>query len=150
MATNMFKKYTESKCREWPVASGTQAGTVVLHPVSNQVGVTLTARGDSTTAAGIPGVTGGTIANGGAGNKANSATVAVDGSWLLTVATVVNGDTNPASGSGGGTPAGTAVYRTTASGAYTLASAGGVKIGVIDDGVIVGGVAPVLIGEVLP
>ena len=149
MATNMYKKYTESKVREWPVPAGTQAGTVVLHPISNQVGVTLTARGDATRAAGIPGVTGGTIPNGGVGNKANSATVAVDGSWLLTVATVVNGDTNPASGSAG-TPAGTAVYRTTATGAYTLASAGGVKIGVIDDGVIVGGVAPVLIGEVLP
>ena len=149
MATNMYKKYTESKVREWPVPAGTQAGTVVLHPISNQVGVTLTARGDSTTAAAIPGVTGGTIPNGGVGNKANSATVAVDGSWLLPVATVVNGDSNPASGSDG-TPAGTAVYRTTATGAYTLASAGSVKIGVIDDGVIVGGVAPVLIGEVLP
>lgn len=148
MATNMFKKYTESKCREWPVASGTQAGTVVLHPVSNQVGVTLTARGDSTTAAGIPGVTGGTIPNGGVGNKANSATVAVDGSWLLTVATVVNGDSNPASGSGGGTPAGTAVYRLNASpNTITLASASATKIGVIDDGVIVDGVAPVLIGK---
>lgn len=149
MATNMYKKYTESKTREWPVAAGTQAGTVVLHPVSNQVGITLTARGDSTHAANIPGVTGGTIPNGGAGNKANSATVAVDGSWLLTVATVVNGDSNPESGSAG-TPAGTAVYRTTATGVYTLVSTGGVKIGVIDDGVIVGGVAPVLIGEVLP
>lgn len=148
MATNMYKKYTESLTREWPVASGTQAGTVVLHPISNQVGVTLTARGDSTVAAGIPGVTGGTVPNGGVGNKANSATVAVDGSWLLTVATVVNGDTNPESGSAG-TPAGTAVYRTTATGLYTLASAGGTQIGVIDDGVIVGGVAPVLIGAVL-
>lgn len=149
MATNMFKKYTESKTREWPVAVGTQAGTVVLHPISNQVGVALTARGDSTVAAGIPGVTGGTIPNGGAGNKANSATVAVDGSWLLTVATAVNGDTNPASGSAG-TPAGTAVYRTTATGVYTLSATGGVKIGVVDDGVIVGGVVPVIIGEVLP
>lgn len=149
MATNMYKKYTESKCREWPVPAGTQAGTVVLHPISNQVGVTLTARGDSTTAANIPGVTGGTIPNGGAGNKANSATVAVDGSWLLTVATVVNGDTNPETGTAG-TPSGTAVYRTTATGAYTLSSTGGTQIGVIDDGVIVGGVAPVLIGEVLP
>lgn len=144
----MYKKYTESLTREWPVAAGTQAGTVVLHPISNQVGVTLTARGDSTVAAGIPGVTGGTVPNGGVGNKANSATVAVDGSWLLPVATVVNGDSNPESGTAG-TPAGTAVYRTTASGAYTLASAGGVQIGVIDDGVIIGGVAPVLIGAVL-
>lgn len=148
MATNMFKKYTESKCREWPVAAGTQAGTVVIHPISSQVGVTLTARGDSTVPINIPGVTGGTVSNGGVGNKANSATVAVDGSWLLAVATVVNGDTNPATGTAG-TPVGTAVYRTTATGAYTLVDTAGVQIGVIDDGVIVGGVAPVLIGAVL-
>lgn len=147
MATNMYKKYTESLCREWPVAAGTQAGTVVIHPLSEQVGVTLTARGDSTVAAGIPGVTGGTVPNGGAGNKANSATVAVDGSWLLAVATVVNGDTNPETGSAG-TPAGTQVYRTTA-GALTLTEGTNTPVGVIDDGVIVGGVAPVLIGAVL-
>lgn len=147
MATNMYKKYTESLCREWPVAAGTQAGTVVIHPLSEQVGVTLTARGDSTTAANIPGVTGGTVPNGGAGNKANSATVAVDGSWLLAVATVVNGDTNPETGSAG-TPAGTQVYRTTA-GALTLTEGTNTPVGVIDDGVIVGGVAPVLIGAVL-
>lgn len=147
MATNMYKKYTESKCREWPVAAGTQAGTVVIHPISEQVGVTLTARGDSTVTAGIPGVTGGTVPNGGAGNKSNSATVAVDGSWLLTVATVVNGDTNPETGTAG-TAAGTAVYRTTA-GALTLTEGTNTPVGVIDDGVIVGGVAPVLIGAVL-
>lgn len=149
MATNMYKKYTESKTREWPVPSGTQAGTVVLHPVSNQVGITLTARGDSTTAANIPGVTGGTRPNGGVGNKSNSATVAVDGSWLLLVAGATNGDTNPASGSAG-TAVGTAVYRVTADGTYSLTATGAVKIGVVDDGVIVGGVVPVLIGEVLP
>lgn len=147
MALNMYKKYTESKTREWPVPAGTQAGTVVLHPVSNQVGITLTARGDSTTAANVPGITGGTIPNGGAGNKANAATVAVDGSWLLTVATVVNGDTNPETGSAG-TPSGTAVYRLNASpNTITLSSTSATKIGVIDDGVIVGGVAPVLIGS---
>lgn len=146
MATNMYKKYTESKCREWPVPAGTQAGTVVIHPLSEQVGVTLTARGDSTTAANIPGVTGGTVPNGGAGNKANSATVAVDGSWLLPVATVVNGDTNPETGTAG-TPAGTPVFLVDADGTYALA--GDTQIGVVDDGVIVGGVAPVLIGAVL-
>lgn len=147
MATNMYKKYTEGKVREWPVPSGTQAGTVVLHPISNQVGITLTARGDATRPAGIPGVTGGTIPNGGVGNKANSATVATDGSWLLTVDTAVNGDTNPETGSAG-TPAGTAVYRLNASpNTITLASSSATKIGVIDDGVIVGGVAPVLIGK---
>ena len=138
MATNMFKKYTESKTREWPVEEGTQAGDVVIHPVSDQVGVALTARGDSTTAAGIPGVTGGTIPNGGAGNAPDSATVAVDGSWLLEVAGVT-----------ASTPQGTTVYRVDADGTYSTTSAGGTAIGVTDDGAIVNGVAPVLIGAVL-
>ena len=145
MATNMYKKYTESKTREWPVPAGTQAGTVVLHPISNQVGVTLTARGDATRAAGIPGVTGGTVPNGGVGNKSNAATVAVDGSWLLTVAGVTNGDTNPETGTAG-TASGTAVYRIAADGTYTTTAGSNTKIGVIADGNIVGGVAPVSIG----
>jgi hypothetical protein len=141
----MYKKYTEAKTREWAVPSGTQAGTVVINAQSGQVGVTLTARGDSTRAAGIPGVTGGTVPNGGVGNKPGSATVAVDGSWLLTVAGVTNGDT----GSGGaGTDEGTEVYRA-ANGTYSLTATNNTFIGVIDDGVIVGGVAPVLIGAVI-
>lgn len=146
MATNMYKKYTESKTREWEVPSGTQAGTIVLHDVSNQVGITLTARGDSTASAGIPGVTGGTIPNGGVGNKPDCATVAVDGSWLLDVDGVTDGETN---GSGQtGTAAGTAVYRLNASpNTITLTATSATKIGVIDDGAIVGGVAPVLIGK---
>ena len=149
MATNMFKKYTESKTREWAVPAGTKSGDLVVHATSGQVGVALTSRGDSTTAANIHGVTGGTIPNGGVGNKSNSATVAVDGSWRLLVAGVTDGDTNPESGSAG-TAAGTAVYRVTANGTYSLTAAGGTKIGVVDDGVIVDGVVPVLIGEVLP
>jgi len=144
MATNMYKKYTEGKTREWPVASGTLPGTVVLHPISNQVGITLTARGDATGPANIIGVTGGTVGIGGAGNKANTATVAVDGSWILTVVGVTAGDTNAASG--GGTASGTPVYRVTADGTYSLTSSGGVKIGVVDDGVIVGTKTPVLLG----
>jgi hypothetical protein len=149
MSTNMYKKYTEAKTREWAVPSGTQAGAVVINAQSGQVGVTLTARGDSTRAAGIPGVTGGTVPNGGVGNKPGSATVAVDGTWLLTVAGVANGET----GSGGaGTDEGTEVYGVVASGAVTslsLTASGNTLIGVIDDGAIVGGVAPVLIGAVL-
>jgi hypothetical protein len=141
----MYKKYTESKVREWPVAAGTLAGVVVIHPLSNQVGVTLTARGDATATTTLPGGSTITHAIGGKGNKANSATVAVDGSWLLTVAGVTNGDTNPATGTAG-TAAGTAVYRTSA-GAYTTTVGSNTKIGVIDDGVILGGVAPVLIGS---
>lgn len=148
MATNMFKKYTESKTREWPVESGTVAGDVVIHPVSGQVGVALPDRGDAQRPANIPGVTGGTVPSGGAGNKANSATVAVDGSWLLEIDGVTDGDTNPASGTAG-TAAGTSVYRVDADGTYSLTSSSATFIGVIDDGVIVNGVAPVLIGAVL-
>lgn len=144
MATNMYKKYTESKTREWPVAVGTVAGTVVLHPISSQVGITLTARGDVTGAASIPGVTGGTVPIGGVGNRAHEATVAVDGSWILSVVGVTAGDTNTASATG--TASGTAVYRVTADGTISLTSAGGVKIGVVDDGVIVGLKTPVLLG----
>jgi hypothetical protein len=108
------------------------------------VGVALVDRGDATRAANIPGVTGGTVPNGGAGVRAGGATVATDGSWLLTVVGVTNGDT----GAGGaGTDEGTKVYRVTADGTYTLTVGSNVYIGVIDDGVIVGGVAPVRIGS---
>lgn len=144
MATNMFKKYDEKKTRRWPVASGTKAGQVVIHANSNQVGITLTARGDNTDGANIPGVTGGTIPNGGKSMKANEATVAVDGSWLLVVTGVSAGDTTAASG--GGTAAGTAVYMTSG-GAYTLTSSGNTKIGVVDAGYITSdNTTPVLLG----
>lgn len=143
MSTNMYKKYTESKTREWAVPSGTQAGTLVLNAVSGQVGVTLTARGDATRAAGIPGVTGGTVANGGVGNRPGGAVVAVDGTWLFTVSGVTNGDT----GAGGaGTDEGTRVYRIASNGNLTTTATSNTLVGVIDDGVIVGGVAPVKIG----
>lgn len=147
MATNMFKKYTESKTREWAVPAGTKSGDMVVHAISGQVGVALTSRGDSTIAANIPGVTGGTIPNGGVGNKSNSATVAVDGTWLFNVPGTTDGDTNPETGTAG-TAAGTKVYRTSA-GALTLTESTNTLVGVIDDGVIVNKVAPILIGAVL-
>lgn len=144
MATNMFKKYTEAKTREWAVAEGTQAGQVVINAQSGQVGVTLTARGDSSIT-----VDGIATANGGVGNRAGGAVVAVDGSWLLDVDGVTAGDT----GAGGaGTGEGTEVYGVVAAGevtSLTLTATDNVFIGVIDDGVIVGTVAPVLIGAVL-
>lgn len=146
MAENMYKKYTEGKTREWAVASGTQSGTLVINAQSGQVGVTLTARGDATRAAGIPGVTGGTVPNGGVGNKPGGATVAVDGSWLFEVAGAVDGETGPG---GAGTDEGTEVYRIAADGTLTLTASGNTLVGVIDDGVIVDGVAPVLIGAVI-
>ncbi len=143
MASNMYKKYTEAKTREWAVPAGTRGGDVVINAVSGEVGVALGDRGDATRAAGIPGVTGGTVPSGMAGVRPGGATVAVDGTWLLTVAGVTNGDT----GAGGaGTDEGTKVYRTSG-GAYNLTAASNTYIGVIDDGVIVGGVAPVKIGK---
>lgn len=152
MATNMYKKYSEDKTREWDVvasqlpaaATPVPAGTVIKNIRSGQIGVTLTASGGSTRAAGIPGVTGGTIPNGGAGNQAGTAVVAVDGSWLLNVAGVTAGPTTPDAAAG--TNEGTIVYQHNTTGAISLTATSATRIGVIDDGVIVGTIAPVKIG----
>lgn len=143
MATNMFKKYTEAKTREWEVPAGTQANDLVIHDESGQVGVALTSRGDSTVAVNIPGIIGGTVANGGAGNKPTAATVAVDGSWLFTITGADDGETV----AGDGTASGTEVFQ--GADAQTVALTGTVSVGVIDDGAIIDGVGPILIGAVL-
>lgn len=147
MATNMHKKYTESKTREWIVPAGTRSGDLVVNAQSGQVGVALTDRGGSTKSVTLPdGTTLSGIPSGGVGNKVGGAVVAVDGSWRFAVAGVTNGET----GAGGaGTDEGTEVYRIAASGALTLTATGNTYVGVIDDGNIVGGVAPILIGAVL-
>lgn len=148
MATNMYKKYTESKTREWAVPAGTESNDLVIHAVSGQVGVALTSRGDATAAAGIPGVTGGTIPSGGAGNKATAATVAVDGSWLFEVDGVTDGETVE----GTGTAEGTSVFAVVASGvvtSLTTTEGSNTFVGIVDDGAIVDGVAPIQIGAVL-
>lgn len=155
MAENMYKKYTEAKTREWDVvaaqlpasANPVPAGTLIKHNLSGEIGVTLTASGAATRAAGIPGVTGGTVPNGGVGNKANGAVVATDGSWLFAVSGVTNGDTTLPSGDAKrGTPSGTVVYQHNTTGALSLTATSATRIGVVDDGVIVGGVVPVKIG----
>lgn len=155
MAENMYKKYTEGKTREWDVvasqlpasANPVPAGTLIKHIISGEIGVTLTASGASVTAVNIPGVTGGTVPNGGIGNKPNGAVVAVDGSWLFAVTGATNGDTTlPSGATGRGTPSGTVVYQHNTSGVITLTATTATRIGVIDDGVIVGGVAPIKIG----
>lgn len=150
MATNMYKKYTESKTREWRVPAGTLAGEGVINAESGEIGVTLTARGDATAPANIPGVTGGTVPVGGVGNKPNAATVAVDGSWLFEVTGVTDGNTVDTSA---GTAEGTEVYATETTGGeitgYTLIQGTNTLFGVIDAGVIVDGVAPIKIGAVL-
>lgn len=147
MATNMYKKYTEAKTREWAVPTGTQAGDLVVHEVSGQIGVALTARGDSTAPANVPGITGGTVPNGGAGNKPTGATVAVDGSWIFTITGAVEGETV----AGTGTPAGTAVYLGDTAQEVTLTGdpETDTLVGVVDDGAIIGGRGPILIGAVL-
>ena len=149
MAANMYKKYTESKTREWIAPAGTQSGEVVINAQSGQIGVALGDRGGETRAAGIPGVTGGTVPSGMVGVRDGGVVVAVDGSFLLDVAGVTAGDT----GAGGaGTDEGTEVYAIVSGGAvasFTLTASGNTYVGVIDDGVIVGGVAPVKIGPVV-
>lgn len=139
---NMYKKYTPSLVEEWPVASGTQAGTLVLN-ASSRPGVTLTARGDSTKSWNAPGgLTIGGIKNGGVGDEPNAATVAVDGAWLFPVAGVTAGETV----NGTGTAAGTKVYRKT-DGTLTTTASTNVLVGEIADGRIIGTTTPVWIGR---
>lgn len=147
---NMYKKYTESLCREWAVPAGTQAGVPVLNAQSQEKGFTLTARGDSTTSRTLGDATISGLPNGGIGNRPGGAVVAVDGTFVYTVTGVTNGDT----GAGGaGTDEGTEVYAVVSGGAITsltLTSTSNTLFGVIDDGVIVGGKAPVKIGVIFP
>lgn len=147
MTTNMFKKYTESLVREWNVGASKPAGSTVIDPLSGQVGVTLVASGGTTKTTTLPDGSTFTTAIGGVGVKANAATVAVDGSFIYAVAGVANGETvSP----GTGTPKGTKVYRVAADGSLTLTVGSNVYFGVIDDGNIVGGIAPVQIGVGTP
>lgn len=142
MSVNMYKEYTRSKTREWNVGSNVQPGVLVI--VNDQIGVTLTASGGTTATTNLPG--GGTWTHniGGVGNKTNAATVATDGTWLFTVAGVADGETV----GGTGTAKGTKVYRVSADGTLTLTASTNTLVGTIDDGVIVGGVAPVQIGAI--
>ena len=144
MATNMIRKYSENLVREWLVPAGTQSGTLVIEATSQRIGVTLTARGDSTKSYVLPnGQTLSGIPNGGVSARATDSTVATDGTWAFAVAGIVNGGT----GSGeGGTPKGTAVYRVAADGTLTLTASTNLFIGRVDDGTIVGGFAPIQIG----
>lgn len=146
MATNMFKKYSENLVREWDVPAGTASGTLVIHAVSNRVGVTLTGRGDTTKSQTLAdGTVLSNIPAGGIGVRSTGATVAVDGSWLFPIATVANGSTAVG---GTGTPAGTPVYRISASGLLTLVATGNTYVGRVDDSTIKNGIAPIQIGIV--
>ena len=87
MATNMVYKYDERKTRERPVPSGTQSGVALLVGTGDAArpAVTLTARGDATRSATLSGGIVVQYPNGGAGNLPDSATVAFDGTWELSV-----------------------------------------------------------------
>lgn len=145
MANNMYKKYTESLTREVEVGANVPGGAAVL--VDGRPAVTLAASGGSTATKTLADGSTLTTPNGGVGYRANSAVVAFDGSWLFPVATSVDGETVP--GSAAGTKRGTKVYAIVASGkvtGLTLAASGNTFFGIVDDGRIVGGVAPVQIG----
>jgi hypothetical protein len=108
--------------REWPVASGTNAGTAVVS-ISNEPGVTLTNRGDSTLTKVIGTITI-TIPSGGVGNLPNSATVAVNGTYRGAV-----------TGATSATPKNTLVYAVVSAGAVTeltLTVGTNTKFGVVD------------------
>ncbi len=147
MASNMYKKYTESLVRPWGVGTEVDGGTLVIDADSGQAGVTLADSGGSTRVKTHADGSVTTYPSGGVGYPSGVAEVAVDGTWLFPVAGVTNGDTVPDSEAG--TNRGTKVYRVTADGTLTLTVGTNVYVGIIDSGRIVGGVAPVQIGVAL-
>lgn len=143
MATNMFKKYTESLTREVEVGANVPGGTAVI--ADGQPAVTIAASGGSTRT--ITLANGDTLTQsdkGGVGYRENCAVVAFDGTWLFEVEGATDGETVPDSAAG--TNRGTAVYRVAADGSLTTTEGSNVFFGIIDDGRIVDGVAPVQIG----
>lgn len=148
MAENMFKKYTESLTREIEVGANVPGGSAVLD--GTRPAVTIAASGGSaiTQTTNLPSnVTSISYTDGGVGYRTNCAVVAYDGSWLFPVTGVTNGETVPDAAAG--TNQGTNVYAVVASGkitSLTLTDTGNTYFGKIDDGNIVDGVAPVLIG----
>src|SRR5690554_2280990 len=104
MATNMFKKYTEGKTREWEVGANVPGGTLVVNAESGEVGVTIAASGGSTRVQTLAnGATLSTPDAGGVGYRENCAVVARDGSWLFEVATATDGETVDGTGTAQGT-----------------------------------------------
>ena len=86
MALNKIYQYTEALVRERPVPANTLAGTPLL--INTRPAVTLTARGDATKTTAVAGnyLTSVTYKVGGASNKADSASVAYDGTFEFAVA----------------------------------------------------------------
>lgn len=148
MAENMFKKYTESLTREIEVGANVPGGSLVLD--GTRPAVTLAASGGSsvTETTNLPGrLTSISYTEGGVNYRTNCAVVAYDGSWLFTVTGVTAGET--VGNAAAGTDQGTKVYAIVAAGmvtGLTLTSTDNTYVGIIDDGNIVAGVAPVQIG----
>lgn len=146
MAENMYKAYTKGLTREIEVGANVPGGTIGIEAASGLVYVTLGDSGGSkvTQTSNLPGnITSITFENGGAGFREESALCAFDGSWLFPVQGVTNGETVPDSAAG--TNRGTKVYIDD-DGALSLTATDNTYVGIIDDGNIVGGIAPVQIG----
>lgn len=143
VSVGLFKKYTENRVRTWTVGAGVPEKTLVVDPTSKQVGVTLTASSGTTVSKTLP--DGSTISKSikGVGNATGATEVAVDGSWLFAVTGLAAGETTGTGTSG--TPRGTAVYLAD-NGTLTTTKGTNTYVGIVDDGYIVGGVAPVQIG----
>lgn len=100
--------YDQAETREWPVPSGTLAGTPVLS-TAKEAGFTLTARGDATTSKTLAGGYSLTYPSGPVGVRDDSAIVAVNGSWA-----------GPVTGATSATTRNTPVYYVVADGTLTL------------------------------
>lgn len=137
-----FKDYTKRLVRSWTVGTNKDALTLIVD-ANGKVGITLGA--SSGTSKTITRADGATVTKSikGVGFRDQEAPVAVDGSWLFDVAGVTAGETVGAGATG--TPRGTKVYLTSG-GALNLTASGNTYVGIIDDGRIVDGVAPVQIG----
>lgn len=92
MARNLVFVYSKERTRERPVPANTQAGTPLL--INTRPCVTITARGDATATTNFADGSSATRPVGGAGNLANSATVAYDGTWEFTGITGVTTSTD--------------------------------------------------------
>lgn len=111
--------YDQAETREWPVPSGTLAGTPVLS-TAKEAGFTLTARGDATTSKTLAGGYSLSYPSGPVGVRDDSAIVAVNGSWA-----------GPVTGATSATARNTPVY-IASDGTLTLTSTSNTFFGVVD------------------
>lgn len=123
MALNQVQEYDHNKTRQWVVPAGTLSGAAVIS-ISNEPGVTLTTRGDAVVTKTLADGSVITRPNVAPGVRADSAVVAVDGSWAF-----------PVVGASVTTPKNTLVYAVVAAGAVTsltLTVGTNTKFGVTD------------------